>query len=363
MDVTRFVFLVPSDEVSTSKFIWKVATPSMRIKDAIIEPFFDVTERKMYIQCVPKMDVPKYVTWNNCDSTKYTKYAKNTVKDSTLPPPPTLRKKKPAPPPPPVPIRRRLCRSASKESQLLHPDMSTNEHHLDQTFAKSMTEISDINSSESLNVTQELSGTISTINIHAMDEYQDEPSASERFFIPKSFIEPDKEVHDANSLSTECRTTPETSPAISINETIQHFDSFREDIPSVGATVENTATETNQNSGISPLLKTSTPTFAPFHVPNFEKEFLEMESSKPPEEDGSTANNFHESLQQAKSALKTVRQQKVTPVPLRNDAAEHGPSFLPNRDRANEKDWNGRFWCVDNRSRILSFMIDDERQC
>nr|CDS33640.2 hypothetical transcript [Hymenolepis microstoma] len=286
------------------------------------------------------MDVPKYVTWNNCDSTKYSKIVKNAVKDVTYPPALTLRKKKQAPPPPLVPHRRRPRRNTSEESQLLHQDISTKDDYLDQTVTKSTTEISDINSSGSLTDAQELSSALSTINIHAMEEYQDESSTSEHFFIPKSFIKLDKEDHGENSVSTECR----------IN------------IPSVGATAENIATKSNQNLGISPLLKTSPPTFALFHVPNFEKESLEMRSSKAPN-DGSPAKKVDEGLQQAKAALKTVHQQKVVSVPLRNADVEHRPSFLLNRDRANEKDWNGRFWCVDNRSRVLSFMIADERQC
>lgn len=89
MDLTSFVFLVPSDDSSTRNISWRVATPSMRVKDAILEYLFDVKERRIFIQCVLKKDVSKYVAWNNCDSKKYTKVSTNAVKSVIYPSAPT----------------------------------------------------------------------------------------------------------------------------------------------------------------------------------------------------------------------------------------------------------------------------------
>ncbi|KAM3176816.1 hypothetical protein ACTXT7_005779 [Hymenolepis weldensis] len=129
-------------------------------------------------------------------------------------------------------------------------------------------------------------------------------------------------------------------------------------IPTVGATVDTTVKKPIENPVISSLLKTSPSTFAPFHVPNLERESLKSRSSESSKE-GSKASLADDSLQQAKAALKTVQQQKVASVPLRKADVEHLPSFLTNCDRAREKDWDGRFWCADNRSRVLSFMISE----
>ncbi|VUZ53875.1 unnamed protein product [Hymenolepis diminuta] len=217
-----------------------------------------------------------------------------------------------------------------------------------------------------------------------MEEYQDESSISEQFYILKPLVKPDKEEHDANSLSTECRITPESFSAISINETMQQnviFDSFKEEhfeddncnrgfepemikakpIPTVGATIDTTVKEPIENPVISSLLKTSPSTFAPFHVPNFERESLKSRSSKLSEED-SKVSLTDDGLQKAKAALKTIQQQKVASVPLRKADVAHQPSFLTICDRARKKDWDGRFWCADNRSRVLSFMISEERK-
>ncbi|KAM3176815.1 hypothetical protein ACTXT7_005778 [Hymenolepis weldensis] len=230
MDVTSFVFLVPSDDSSTRNISRRVATPSMRVKDAILDFLFDVKERRIFIQCVLKKDVSKYVTWNNCDSKKYTKVSSNPVKSVIYPSAPTPRRKRRAPLPPPVSIHRHFYGNTSKESHLSRQGSSVNTD-LDHTFQKSTSDVSQINSAWSLSDSQGLSGALSTITIHAMEEYQDESSISEQFFIIKPLAKPDKEDHFANSLSTDCRITSESFSAISINEKIQqnvNFESFEE---------------------------------------------------------------------------------------------------------------------------------------
>lgn len=86
MDMKNFVFLIPSDGLISRNISWKVATPSMRIKDCISEALLDITERRICIQCVPKKNVPRYVIWNNCDSTKYAKVLKDVGKCNIHPP-------------------------------------------------------------------------------------------------------------------------------------------------------------------------------------------------------------------------------------------------------------------------------------
>ena len=93
LDVKNFVFLIPHDVNSSRKISWKVATPSMRVLDYIFEtnigicldPLFNMEGRRIYLQCVQKEDVPNFVAWNNCLSSKYSKTTKPNVEAGKSP--------------------------------------------------------------------------------------------------------------------------------------------------------------------------------------------------------------------------------------------------------------------------------------
>ncbi|KAM7538499.1 hypothetical protein Aperf_G00000059988 [Anoplocephala perfoliata] len=330
MDIKNFVFLLPFDGLIPQSISWKVATPSMRIEDCISEALLKVTDRRIYVHCVAKKNVPQYVTWNNCDSIKYTKGTRDVGKYDICPRIAISGCKKRAPPPPSsVTIRRHKSRNFSEESlQISHQDIATNTD-LEETIPIPATNATPTNSLWSLSDGQALTTVPSAVTIHAM-EYPDE---SDHYFNPKLFTKWGKENYDRNSLSAECKMR--ICPAVKLGV----------------------------NSGISPLLKTSPVTFTPFHVPNFEKhDSPKVVASSSPEEPSTLilANDY---LRKAKTSLRSANHQKLASIPLRKADEEHRPTFLSSCDRSQEKDWNGRFWCVDSRSRILNFMVQKEGQC